>query len=266
VTNPRLEAEEHYYNPTHTKLLELGLQPTLLSETLIESMLDLNRFERLVSDGTELLERGRPEDAGVLLRESLALWRGPALADVADEGVLRQAAARLDELRLVALERRIEADLACGRHTELVGELEELAAEFPLRERPRVLQMLALYRCGRQADALAAYRTARGKLVDELGIEPGSEMQELERAILQHDPALDLESSRQRESMSGARVVSSRRWSSKLPRLSSVSPSRSPGSPAGERSSSRRQSPMRVNSRRRQLTCGCFGRNSRFAT
>jgi len=169
--------------------------------------LDLNRFERLVSDGTELLERGRPEDAGVLLRESLALWRGPALADVADEGVLRQAAARLDELRLVALERRIEADLACGRHTELVGELEELAAEFPLRERPRVLQMLALYRCGRQADALAAYRTARGKLVDELGIEPGSEMQELERAILQHDPALDLEPSRRRASMSGARIV-----------------------------------------------------------
>jgi DNA-binding SARP family transcriptional activator len=168
---------------------------------------DLHRFERLVSDGTELLERGRGEDAAGLLRESLALWRGPALADVADEGVLRQAAARLDELRLVALERRIEADLSCGRHSDLVGELEELAAEHPLRERPRALQMLALYRCGRQADALAAYRTARGKLVDELGIEPGSELQELERAILQHDPSLDLESARSRQRAPGARTV-----------------------------------------------------------
>lgn len=169
--------------------------------------LDLHRFERLVSDGTELLERGRAEDAAVLLQESLALWRGPALGDVAGEGELRQAAARLDELRLVALERRIEADLACGRHTELVGELEELAGEYPLRERPRALQMLALYRCGRQADALAAYRTARGTLVDELGIEPGSELRELERAILQHDPTLDLEAPRRRETTPGKRTV-----------------------------------------------------------
>jgi DNA-binding SARP family transcriptional activator len=169
--------------------------------------LDLHRFETLVSDGTELLDRERAEDAAVLLRESLALWRGPALADVADAGVLRQAAARLDEVRLVALERRIQADLACGRHTELVGELEALAAEYPLRERPRGLQMLALYRCGRQADALAAYRTARATLVDQLGIEPGAELQELERAILQHDPALDLEPSRRRPSERSARVL-----------------------------------------------------------
>ena len=169
--------------------------------------LDLHRFERLVSDGTELLERGRAEDAAVLLQESLALWRGPALADVADEGVLRQAAARLDELRLVALEQRILADLACGRHTELVGELEALATEYPLRERPRALQMLALYRCGRQADALAAYRVARATLVDQLGIEPGAQLQELEHAILEHDPALDLEPPRQRASASGPRVI-----------------------------------------------------------
>jgi DNA-binding SARP family transcriptional activator len=168
--------------------------------------LDLHRFERLASDGTELFERGQAEDAAVLLRESLALWRGAALADIADEGFLRQAAARLDELRLVALERRIEADLACGRHTELVGELETLAAEYPLRERPRALHMLALYRSGRQADALAAYRMARATLVDELGIEPGGALQELERAILQHHPALDLGPPRRRESMSGARV------------------------------------------------------------
>ena len=169
--------------------------------------LDLHRFERLVSDGTELLERGDAEDAAVLLRDALALWRGAALADVADEGVLRPAAARLDELRLVALERRIQADLACGRHTELVGELEALASEYPLRERPRALQMLALYRCGRQADALDAYRTARATLVDQLGIEPGAELQELERAILQHDPALDVEPRRPRASESRARVI-----------------------------------------------------------
>ena len=169
--------------------------------------LDLHRFERLVSDGSELLERGDAEDAAVLLRDALALWRGPALADVADEGVLRPPAARLDELRLVALERRIEADLACGRHTELVGELEALASEYPLRERPRALQMLALYRCGRQADALDAYRTARATLVDQLGIEPGAELQELERAILQHDPALDAEPPRPRASESRARII-----------------------------------------------------------
>jgi hypothetical protein len=143
----------------------------------------------------------------VLLGDSLALWRGSALADVADEGVLRQAAARLDELRLLTLERRIEADLACGRHAELVGELEELAAQYPLRERPRALQMLALYRCGRQADALAAYRAARETLVGEVGIEPGSELQELERAILQHDPSLDLEPARGRKPAPGARTV-----------------------------------------------------------
>jgi len=169
--------------------------------------LDLHRFERLASDGTELFERGQAEDAAALLREALALWRGPALADVADVGALRQAAARLDELQLVALERRIEADLACGRHAELVGELEELAATYPLRERPRALQILTLYRCGRQADALAAYRVARATLVDELGIEPGAQLQELERAILQHDPALDLKSERRRESMPGARII-----------------------------------------------------------
>jgi DNA-binding SARP family transcriptional activator len=169
--------------------------------------LDLHRFERLVSDGTELLERGRAEDAAVLLRQSLALWRGPALADVADQGMLRQAAVRLDELRLVALERRIEADLDCGRHADVVGELEQLAAEYPLREQPRALQMIALYRCGRQADALAAYRSARDVLVDELGLEPGLELQELERSILQHDASLDLAPSRSRTPALGMRLV-----------------------------------------------------------
>jgi DNA-binding SARP family transcriptional activator len=153
--------------------------------------LDLKQFERLATDGARALEEGRADDAGALLSSALAVWRGEALADVGEGHVLRAAAARLEELRLVALERRIEADLACGRHDEVVGELTTLTAEHPLRERPAGLLMLALYRCGRQADALAAYRATRARLVDELGLEPGTALTELERAILRHDPTLE---------------------------------------------------------------------------
>jgi DNA-binding SARP family transcriptional activator len=168
--------------------------------------LDLRRFERLASDGVELLERNRADDAATVLRDALALWRGPALADVAQDGMLRAEAARLDELRLVALERRMAADLACGRHDDLVGELDALVVEHPLREQPRALQMLALYRCGRQADALAAYRSAREHLVEELGIEPGTQLQELERRILGHDRSLELEA-RRRDARVDARTI-----------------------------------------------------------
>lgn len=153
--------------------------------------LDLHRFERLASEGARALEKGQAPTAAGRLREALALWTGDALADVADGDVLRPAAARLDELRLVALERRIEADLACGRAPELVGELEALTAEHALRERFQALRMLVLYRCDRQAEALDVYRATRGRLVEELGLEPGSALQELEQAILRHDPALD---------------------------------------------------------------------------
>ena len=156
--------------------------------------LDLQRFERLASEGSAALAAGRPDDASNALREALALWRGPALADVAADSAALAEAARLEELRLAALERRIEADLACGRHADLVGDLEALVAEHPLRERLRGFQMLALYRSGRQADALEAYRRARERLVDELGIEPSAALQDLERAILQQDPSLDLRS------------------------------------------------------------------------
>ena len=152
--------------------------------------LDLDRFERLATEGASALTAGQPEQASHLLADALRLWRGPALADVVEDGILRAEAARLEELRLVALERRIEADLACGRHADVVGELQTLAADWPLRERPCALLMLALYRGGRQADALAAYRAARATLVDELGIEPGATLQELERAVLRQDPAL----------------------------------------------------------------------------
>jgi DNA-binding SARP family transcriptional activator len=153
--------------------------------------LDLHRFERLVDEGRGLLARGLATDASQRLRQALSLWRGPALADFAYESFAQPAIARLDEIRLAATELRIEADLALGRHDELVGELEALVAEHPLRERLRGSLMTALYRSGRQAEALDAYQHGRRTLVDELGIEPSPALQELERAILRQDPALD---------------------------------------------------------------------------
>jgi DNA-binding SARP family transcriptional activator len=155
--------------------------------------LDLHRFERLVADGSRALEAGDAAGAATLLREAGGLWRGPALADVAYESFAQPAIMRLEELRLAATELRVEADVALGRHAELVGELEALVAEHPLRERLRGQLMLALYRSGRQAEALDVYRLGRQALVEELGIEPGPALQELERAILGHDPGLSLE-------------------------------------------------------------------------
>jgi DNA-binding SARP family transcriptional activator len=154
--------------------------------------LDLHRFERLVDEGRSLLARDLAADASERLREALSLWRGPALADFAYESFAQTAIARLEEIRLAAVELRIDADLALGRHDELVAELEEIVAEQPLRERLRGYLMTALYRSGRQAEALDAYRDARRALVDELGIEPSTVLQELERAILRQEPALNL--------------------------------------------------------------------------
>jgi DNA-binding SARP family transcriptional activator len=155
--------------------------------------LDLHRFERLVEEGRSLLAGGAAAEASARLREALSLWRGPALADVAYEPFAQPAVARLEEIRLAALEVRLDADLALGRHAETVSELEALVAAHPFRERPRLCLMTALYRSGRQAEALDAYRDARRDFVDELGIEPGPALQELERAILRQDPALNLE-------------------------------------------------------------------------
>jgi predicted ATPase/DNA-binding SARP family transcriptional activator len=140
--------------------------------------LDVERFERLAASSD-------PDE----LRAALALWRGPALADVAYEPFAQAEAARLDESRLAALEARIAADLEHGRHSALVAEVDGLAAAHPHRERLQAHRILALYRCGRQADALAAYREARDAL-DELGLEPSPELRSLERRILEHDPAL----------------------------------------------------------------------------
>jgi DNA-binding SARP family transcriptional activator len=148
--------------------------------------LDLLRFERLL----EKAQQSPPDLAARLLRDALGLWRGPALADLAHESFAQAEILRLEELRLVALERRVDADLALGRHAELVGELEVLTREHPLRERFRAQLMLALYGSGRQGEALNVYRKTRVFLVDELGIEPSPVLQELERAILRQDPEL----------------------------------------------------------------------------
>jgi DNA-binding SARP family transcriptional activator len=148
--------------------------------------LDLARFEQLVEDA----EQSRPEEAARLLREALALWRGPPLADLAGENGAEPDIRRLEEVRLGALELRLEADLALGRHAQVVTELEGLVAAHPLRERPAAALMRALYGAGRQAEALGVYRQARATLVEQLGIEPGPALQELERAILRQDPEL----------------------------------------------------------------------------
>ena len=142
-----------------------------------EGELDLDRFEQLVREGREHLAAGDPKAASRELESALALWRGPAPG--------------LDDRRLAAVEDRIDSDLALRRHRHVVAELETLVAAHPLRERLRGQLMLALYRSGRQADALEQYRQTRETLVDQLGIEPSEELQELQRAILRHEPELE---------------------------------------------------------------------------
>ena len=151
--------------------------------------IDLHRFERLVAQAAE---GGDAERRSALLHEALALWRGDPLADLAFEPFAHVEIARLEELRTVAREELVAAELELGRHAQLVGELETLVSANPLRERLRAQLMLALYRSGRQAEALDAYRAARETLVEELGIEPSPELQRLEQSILRHDTDLDL--------------------------------------------------------------------------
>jgi DNA-binding SARP family transcriptional activator len=154
--------------------------------------LDEYRFENLVGEGSEALTAGEAALAADRLRKALALWTGPALADLQSERFAIAAAARLDERRLFALEQRLEADLALGRHLDLIGELEALAAQYPLQERLSGQLMLALYRSERQAEALQVYQATRRELAEQLGMEPGTALQRLERAILTHDPSLEL--------------------------------------------------------------------------
>jgi WD40 repeat protein/DNA-binding SARP family transcriptional activator len=156
---------------------------------LAPERLDSRRFEQLVAEGRSELADGRPQRALAALEQALALWRGEPLADLAYEPFAQAEIARLEELRVAALEQLVESKLALGRHAEVVGELEALIGDHSYREGLRAQLMLALYRCDRQAEALQAYHDARSALV-ELGIEPGERLRELERAILAQDPAL----------------------------------------------------------------------------
>src|SRR5439155_4685591 len=152
--------------------------------------LDLENFERLAVEGREVLAAGDATAAAASLRAAEALWQGRPLGDLEFEGLARIEAERLEELRLAAVEARVDAELELGRHLALVPELEALVGEHPFRERFRAQLMLALYRCGRQAESLDFYRRTRRLLDEELGLAPTAELQQLERAILMQDPAL----------------------------------------------------------------------------
>ncbi len=153
--------------------------------------LDAARFEALVTESRRQGVEGALEEAAATLRDALALWRGPAMADVADGPIARAEAARLEEARLAALEARVDAELACGRHAELTAELDALTRAHPLRERLWGQRMLALYRCGRQVEALRVYREVRKLLAEDVGLEPGPALSALETAILQQSPELE---------------------------------------------------------------------------
>jgi DNA-binding SARP family transcriptional activator len=153
--------------------------------------LDLDRFERLTADASAALEQGDADAAVGLFDRALGLWRGSPLADLAYEPFAQTAIGRLEEVRLVAIEQRFDAELARGRHIDVLPELEPLVWEHPLRERLRAQLMLALYRSGRQAEALEVFRATRASLVAEFGIEPSRPLVELERRILVQDPALE---------------------------------------------------------------------------
>ena len=151
--------------------------------------IDAHRFRRLVAEADET----SPDRAAVLLRAALDMWRGPALVDFVYEPFAQHAIAELEELRLAAVEKRIEADLALGRHQDVIGDLEALVAEQPMRERACELLMLALYRAGRQTQALEVFADARLVLREQLGLDPAPALQRLESLILRQDPALDLD-------------------------------------------------------------------------
>src|SRR5262245_41658322 len=154
--------------------------------------LDVAHMQHLHVSARKRVAAGELEAAAELLRDALGLWRGPTLAGLLFESHGRDEVAQLDELRLTALMDRIDCDLALGRHQDVLGELQVLVGEHPLRERLRAQLILALYRADRQADALAAYQQARDVLVEELGIDPSPALQRLQKGILAQDPALEL--------------------------------------------------------------------------
>jgi YVTN family beta-propeller protein len=154
---------------------------------------DAADFERLIESGESFVARGLPAEGTADLRRALSLWRGSVLADLAGYEFVGRLRRRLDEVRLRAIESRIDADLALGRHASMIAELNSLAGSYPLREHLQAQRILALYRAGRQADALDAYRSVRGRLIDELGVEPGAELTNLHQLILKQDAGLQLE-------------------------------------------------------------------------
>ena len=169
-------------------------RPGAYSLRLADGHLDMSSFERLVEEGKSALAQNMPDQAAATFRAALKLWRGQALVDLANGPGPHIEAARLEEMRLGTVEDRIEADLILGRHDDVVSELQALVASYPLRERLHGQLMTALYRCGRQAEALEAYQAARRTLIEEVGLEPSPALQRLERAILQQDASLDLPS------------------------------------------------------------------------
>nr|WP_202539023.1 AfsR/SARP family transcriptional regulator [Streptomyces sp. SID8379] len=152
---------------------------------------DVHAYERLAARGRQALDGGAPEKAAALLSEALDVWRGPALADVAAGPRLAVEQTRLEESRLVVLESRIEADLLLGRHYSVLGELSVLATQHPWHENLHAHFMVALYRTGRQWQALDVYRKLRDTLIDEFGLEPSRRLQQVQQAILDADPALE---------------------------------------------------------------------------
>jgi len=197
-----LWGDEQVANPVNALQAQIGqLRRTLGATAIVTSDggyalgigpddVDAARFEQLVAKGRRLFDEGEVALASTALGDALRLRRGEPLSEFAYAGFADSERAHLGELTLVAIETRVEADLSLGRHSELVGELEALCREHPLRERLWELLMLALYRAGRQAEALRAYSEARACLVDELGIDPGPALRELEARILSHDPSL----------------------------------------------------------------------------
>lgn len=170
-----------------------------LLQTAPESV-DVHAYDRLVADGQSAFEAGDDERTATKLRQALALWQGPALVDVRMGPILEIEVMRLQESRLVTVERRIDVDLRLGRHSELNPELAELTARHPQHEGLHSQAMVALYRSGRQAAALDAYRRLRARLIEDLGVEPSPQLQRLHRAMLAVDPALDLSAGPKRSS------------------------------------------------------------------
>jgi DNA-binding SARP family transcriptional activator len=187
------------------RLADIGAQDALVTRQagyglfVHPDQVDAARFEHLLGLGQEALGLGEPERATGLFAEALSLWRGSVLEDLGPPDFASTEAARLEELRLVALDHRIESDLALGKHHAVIAELERLIVEHPFRERLHCQLMLALYRSGRQADALAVSASVSRKLADELGVDPGPALRDLETAILRHDPALVLPDARPAE-------------------------------------------------------------------